>query len=578
MYLRHWCQFSMRSLVLLGLLFAIGCSKSGESAPSPAPSEITDRALLGCEKGVGLDGSALKDWVRGFLCAQAAATAREAKDYSTAFRMATKACELKSPKGCLELGICYGFGHGTEQDMEKALRHNRTACAGGHVPACEMLEELGVSVPTRPANMPCRVEKRWSKGNLGNYWTLVYDKARRLVRARDEAQNQREAALAYQTPEKVESEMAKEPFTIGYEYDDAGRLVRYASKPGDTIEFEYKDGQLAGYSSGSDGAHELQLDSDGRVIRNRSTMPGIGQVSVRYEYDGKGVAPLAYGNGSTFYGESRVFFTFPGKPEKKLSESQFDGPSGVVNRIQTYHLDGTRAESYHFLYKCSDEQTYKEIEAAGLVPKVAEEPVVKESGASKYREKVDRFRTMVYELASNCEDVKRQTAAAIADGLRLSRGESQRYWEMWSSDRDPTGLPEVPTMIIGFKKQQIQAWMLSLVTIDDSTIPLPCQEALKKAALAAGDNCIGSGSPRQPKGVLTMAAEACGLDPRTPSTSLCGSTKALSSATSRPGWASWGCRTRKQADARWSECVERKVYTDDKKAGCPGKARCCPTN
>jgi len=382
--------------------------------------------------------------------------------------------------------------------------------------------------------------------------------------------------------------MSKEPFTIGYEYDDSGRLVRYFKSTEDTQAFTYDGkGRLTGCWTVNEGLHRLELDAKNRVIRESYELPGIGRISVRYEYDREGTSPLVYGNGNISFGESRSYFSYPGKPEVKLAETTFGGPDGAVNLIQTYHADGTKADSYLFIYECDDEQSFEELKAAGLVtaaPKTETVETAREAAIDRHRgrvgeqrRKVDNFRTTIFELANNCENVKKQTVGIIADGLQVSLDEAQGYWGMWAADHDTSGLPEVPTMIVNFKKQQVEAWGLILRThLDDPSIPKPCQDALRQAALDAGNACIGDGSPRKTRWIRTAGSEACGLDPHTPSTSYCGSDRALPSAETLPNWMSWGCRSEGQAGYKWSECVGREVYSGEKGTGCPGKSRCCP--
>ena len=200
MNLRRACEISMYRVAALGLLLVLGCAKSDEEAPSPsteptateaAPSDMPRKRLelfvSGCEKGVALNGAPLDD--RADSCAEAAIKAREMKEDDTAFRMATKACELGSARGCFVLAACHSLGQGTARDEHKALVSIRKACEGGFDPACRVLRDVEEPDPKE------LVEQAVKNGELDSYRLRnLFDDRRKLESLFPEYQKLVEAA------------------------------------------------------------------------------------------------------------------------------------------------------------------------------------------------------------------------------------------------------------------------------------------------------------------------------------------------------------------------------------------------
>lgn len=215
-----------------------------------------------------------------------------------------------------------------------------------------------------PDGKPCRVEKRYSRGDLSNWWTLQYNKEGRLVQARDEQEGFRKASAKIKPRAEVDAEFAKKPFLINFEYDDKGRLVRWAdntdSDAARVITFEYgKDGRLRAYTT-SEGRCTVKSDKKGNLLSESCSMKMLGGKKVKGRFDGMArrgeqsmTPPLVFANGSVWLGEAEKHLQFPGRPEA-LMWKVWTGRGGMLTSIDTMSLDGSKADKYAFRYDCSE--------------------------------------------------------------------------------------------------------------------------------------------------------------------------------------------------------------------------------
>lgn len=56
----------------------------------------------------------------------------------------------------------------------------------------------------------------------------------------------------------------------------------------------------------------------------------------------------------------------------------------------------------------------------------------------------------------------------------------------------------------------------------------------------------------------------------------CGSPDAIDVVRKLSRWGDYSCKTRKQASALWSDCLDRNMYSLTVTGGCPGRQKCCP--
>ena len=241
------------------------------------------------------------------------------------------------------------------------------------VPTAEMPSAAATATPpnsaqdastrfgSRPADSPCQVVQRYANGDLANWWSFWYGNSGRLEKARDENAGVRTAAKKITPSAEVDAEYDRMPWNIAYSYDDGGHLKSYTRLDNDektwTITFAYgRDGKLKGYAD-DQGPHSLSLDHQGRVIKDDSTMRGLGRITNRREYADSSPPNqskvLVFGNGTVYFGESDGFLTFPGRPELKLLAATHDATTKSISRLQTFGISGAKGDYYEFRYDCS---------------------------------------------------------------------------------------------------------------------------------------------------------------------------------------------------------------------------------
>jgi hypothetical protein len=68
--------------------------------------------------------------------------AYEEKDYKTAIKLFSKACDDGNANGCNNLGDMYKNGQGVQQDYFKAVELYTKACDGGYAKGCKNLGNM----------------------------------------------------------------------------------------------------------------------------------------------------------------------------------------------------------------------------------------------------------------------------------------------------------------------------------------------------------------------------------------------------------------------------------------------------
>lgn len=64
------------------------------------------------------------------------------RDYAVAQQILTKACDLKDPNGCHELGVLHQHGRGTPKSATRAQEFYERACSQGVSNSCHNLSDL----------------------------------------------------------------------------------------------------------------------------------------------------------------------------------------------------------------------------------------------------------------------------------------------------------------------------------------------------------------------------------------------------------------------------------------------------
>ena len=210
----------------------------------------------------------------------------------------------------------------------------------------------------RPENMPCQVVQRYSSGEISNWWSFKYSDSGQLYKAQDAKANVREASAKIRPREQVDREFDQRPWSISYEYDGNGRLMKYTNLDSDNysvILFTYRPNGLLKHYGGEYGVHKLKRDKLS-VVLDMYEMPKVGIVRMRYEHPGtpaKFPVPFVFGRGEVFLGQEKTYIQFPGKPEVHMLSVSFEGPKRAISRVQAMHMDGSRSDYYEFRYSCS---------------------------------------------------------------------------------------------------------------------------------------------------------------------------------------------------------------------------------
>jgi hypothetical protein len=398
---------------------------------------------------------------------------------------------------------------------------------------------------------------------------LVYDANGHLRRAREQVTGAR---------------AARESFGIGFEYDDDGRLLRYAvsAEPESGIRFVYDEkGELRGMVS--NGRFQAIIKEAGAALKVQARSLAMGDMLQECTLMGshrKQTWPVPSVIGRTvFLGDAMCKLHLLERDKvRDLSEAVFD----ASNKHVAHRIIGGERE-LRFIFECKQEWRFEQLGAAELDELPSPEQTQEAwdemertqlAWKNETRNSVDELRQLMHAAAKDCEKKKNELRDWLVRDIGVSREDAESVWaRIKPGDRVTTRLSQI---ILGMKDELSVPWISVAQLSVLASLLKPCEEALTEVWQGSWDGCMKSGAKQELNWIRFAAAEACGLDAQTPSYTECASDRAKKKATELHDWAFYRCRAEDEVGDLWSKCLESKKYKTSKFGGCQGELRCCP--